>query len=204
MTLDDFPQYAELWREQIGPEELARIQARAKTIARSAKRKQVVDLALAVLAIAMVCLVLWMNPASWQVKLGFAVLVAGVLWHGWKRHQITRTALATVDDPGVFYATAIKNLRSEISLSTVSLCVGGPVFIASISLSKASEGLNGLDWILRDPLQVNLEKFVVVATIFVIYVYFIRENLQLREQLRRLEDMSRDWTEQQAGAGGDR
>ena len=40
-------------------------------------------------------------------------------------------------------------------------------------------------------------------TVVLISIYFIRDNLKLRKQLRRLQDMRREWEEQEARDLGD-
>ena len=194
-----FPEYARLWREQIDPKELAALQARAKNIERDARRKRLVDLALGFLSIGMVGVFLWSNPTSPQIRLGFALLVAGAAWLVWRRHQITRASRATaVDDPRNFFETAIENVRAEINLSTISLFMGVPVFISAVLLTKAAQGIDGVDWFLRLPSNINFVGIMVLVVLVLGHVYFARENIRLREQLRRLESMSREWDDQPA------
>lgn len=198
MMSRDFPEYAELWREQIGPEELALFQARAKNIERNAKRKRLLDFALWFVAIGMVCLFLWFVPTSLQIKLGYALLVAGTIWFVWRRHQITRASRAiAIDDPRVFFETAIKTVRAELNLSTMSLYMGLPFFITSVLLAKSAQGIDGFDLIRQLP-DVNFATAMIVAIVFLFHGYIVRENIKLREQLRRLESMRREWDEQQA------
>lgn len=200
MTSSGFPQYAKLWQEQIGAEELVQLQTMATTIERTARWRRLIDLSLWFLAFGLVCLVLWLNTTSLEVKLGFALLVAGTTWFGWKRHQITKASRATtVDDPRAFFETAIRNVRAEISLSTISLSLGPPVFITSVLLTQAAEGVEGFEWIYRKLNYASLARTMVILAFIILFAaYFVRDNMRLREQLRRLESMSREWDDRPA------
>jgi len=45
----------------------------------------------------------------------------------------------------------------------------------------------------------HLTRTMILAAIWVMFiVYFVRDNIKLRQQLRRLESMQREWDEPQA------
>ena len=142
MMPDDFPQYAELWQEQIDPEELAELQAMAKRIDRIARWKRLLDFSLSFGFLGLACLILWLYPASPMIEFGYALLVALCLWVAWRRHQITRAARATaIDDPRVFFEKTIKNVRAELNLSTMTFYLAPPAFILSILLISSLRGI---------------------------------------------------------------
>lgn len=198
MMPDDFRQYAELWQEQIEPEELAELQAMAKNIERTARRKWLLDVSLALICAGFACFILWSHPASLQVKFGYFLLGAICLWGAWRRHQITRASRATaIDDPRVFFEKAIKNLRAELNLSTTSVSVAVPMGILSIVLAGSLRGVTAME-LVRKVFDKNPAIIIFVGTVLVLSgIYFIRENFKLREQLRRLERMRREWEEPQ-------
>jgi hypothetical protein len=168
----------------------------AKNIERTAKWKRLLDVSLSLSCVGVACLILWSYSASLQVKFGYFLLVAMALWLAWRRHQITRASRATaIDDPHVFFEKAIKNVRAEINLSTISIWLAPPALILSILLMKSIHGLTTME-LLRHLLHKGP---AIVGTILVlITIYFVRDNIKLREQLRRLESMSREWDEAQA------
>lgn len=200
MTRRGFPQYAKLWQEQIGQEELTQFQAMAKTIERTAKRRGWIDTSLWFLAFGLVCVVLWINTTSLGVKLGFGLLVAGTTWFGWRRHEITKASKAlAVDDPRLFFEAAIRNVRAEIGLSSISLWLGPPFLIISILLTNAAEGGDSIDFVFRKLRYENLARTIAIAVFVILFlIYFVRDNMKLRKQLRRFESMSREWDDQTA------
>lgn len=197
MTSDDIPQYAELWKEQIDQEELAQLQAMGKNIERTAKWKRLLDVALAFAFIGPASFILWINPASLQTKFGLALLGAVAIGIVWRRHQITKASRATaIGDPRIFFEKTAKNVRAEISMSTISLCLGVPGFIACISLMGSLRGLSGIELLLLALSDENRVKTILILTIMALGCgYFVIDNIKLREQLRRLESMSREWDE---------
>lgn len=197
LTPLDFPGYAALWREQTSPEELALLQTRARTIARSAGRRRLRDIGLTLLAAGMIIQFLWFHPMPLPIELGFAPLFVGVIGLAWWRHRITRAALAiTADDPRAFFEAAIANVHAELRFSRVSLYFGLPIFVFTVWLVKAAQGIDLIDWLRRLPRDINLFGITCLTIVALTYVFFLREDRTLRAQRRRLEAMQREWEEQ--------
>lgn len=203
MMPDEFRQYAELWQDQIDPEELAQLQAMAQKIERTAWRKWLIDMALGLAVIIPMGFALWTSPASLQIKLGFVPLGAGLLWAFWRRHQITRAARATaIDDPRIFFEKAIKNVRAEINFYTISLCLALPALVSSFLLMNALHGLNGVEMLLRGLHDEHLPIIIsILAVLAVASGFLVRDHIKSYEQLRRLESMSREWEARDADEG---
>ncbi|HMG48267.1 MAG TPA: hypothetical protein VK614_12500 [Allosphingosinicella sp.] len=201
MTPHTFSDYAALWREQIDPKELAELQAMATKIKRTAGRRWLLDRVLALVAAGLVCFAILRYPAPPLINLGLALLLLGPVWHVWRRHQITRASRAiAIDDPRVFFEAAIENVRAEINLSTLSTAFGIPTFIACLLLAGAADGFDHIYMNFRDLFAIASVKLTSFAAIFVLILsYFIRDNIRLREQLRRLEAMRREWDERDPG-----
>jgi hypothetical protein len=200
MMSHDFRQFAELWQEQIDPEELAELQAMAKSIERTAERRRLIDLTLTLAFIGLAGLALRIYPASLQIRFGFVLIGAAMIWGFWKRHGLARASRATaIHDPRVFFEQAIKNVRTELKISTLSLWLVAPALIGFYFLMSALRRLEGMELLLLELRYENRAKTVVVVVIWALSsVYFVRDNIKLREQLRRLESMRREWDEQQA------
>lgn len=201
MTPHNFTEYAALWREQIDPKELAELQTMATKIKRTAGRKWLLDLLLALAAAGLVCLAILRYPAPPLIKLCLTLLMLGPMWCVWRRHQITRASRAiATDDPQVFFEAAIENVRAEINLSTLSAWLGIPTFIACCLLGGAASGFDHLYMTFRDLFTLASAKLTSIAVIFIlIVIYLMRDNIRLREQLRRLEAMRREWDERDPG-----
>jgi hypothetical protein len=200
MMSHDFRQYAELWQEQIDPEELAELQAMAKSIERTAERRRLIDLTLTLTFIGLAGLALRIYPASLQIRFTFVLIGAAMIWGFWRRHELARASRASaIDDPRVFFKKAIKNVRAEIKISTISLWLVAPALFGFYFLMSALRRLEGIELLLLELRDENRAKTVLIAVIWALSsVYFVRDNIKLREQLRRLESMRREWDEQQA------
>lgn len=200
----DFPQFAELWREQIDPDELRRLQAMARKTERTARRKHLLDLAMSFVTIGLFFVFMWVHSVSPPLKLGIALIVAALIWRGWRRREITKASrAAAIHDPDVFFKSAIKNARAEIKHSTADLWMAASAIVFAPPLMFRARGFTDIDSIFRYTLELNPEKTMLAVAIFVLsYAYYVRENLKLREQLRRLEGMRREWNRQEAGDPG--
>ena len=204
MTPDDFPRYAELWREQVDPGELAELQAWARNIERNATRKALFDIVTGFATIGILCVILWTYPTSPQIRFGFALMVAIMVWLAWRRYEITRTSRAiAVDDPRAFFKAAIENVGAEVNLSTFSLYMLVPFFGFMSLLVIATRRWGELDAVFLQDISIGKRVALSAITVVLISIYFIRDNLKLRKQLRRLEDMRREWEEQEARDLGD-
>ena len=197
MMPDDFRHYAELWQEQIEPEELAELQTMARNIERSARRKRLFDFSVAFGFVGVACLILWKHSASLQVTFGYVFVAAVCFLLAWRRHQITVASRATtIDDPRVFFEKAIRNVRAEIDLSTTSMVLALPGLIISALLSSSLVGLTVMEMIRK--LYDYVPSRIVLMGGALALIYFIRDNIKLRRQLRRFESMRREWDEPQA------
>ena len=201
MTQRGFSDYAALWREQIDPKELAEHRAMAAGIKRAAGWRWRLDRVLALVAIAMVSTAIVTAPATLPVKLGFALLLPPTVWLLWKRYRITRASRSiALDDPGRFFEAAIDNVRAEISLSTLSTALGLPAFIFCCLLAGASFGFERVYRGLWDIVTLASFRPAAIAVVMLLAaIYFVRDNLRLRAQLRRLRAMRREWEEREAG-----
>ena len=140
---------------------------------------------------------LWSHPTSPGIKLGFASLMAMLIWYSWRRLRVNMTARAiAVDHPRGFFETAIENARAELRLSTTCLVVAPPIFVGTLWLMKVNQGEHFGEW-LRS-MTVNIGPEAIVAIVAIFDALFVGENVRLRAQLRRLEAMRREW-EDQAG-----
>ena len=195
MMPDEFRPYAELWQEQIDPDELAELQAMAKTIERTARWKLLIDFSLVLFFIGVAGFALWTYPTSLAAGFGFALVIALMLWGGWKRHQLTKASRATdIRDPHLFFETAIENVRAELRMSTLSFYLMVPGLIAGLLILSALRGMDIPELILLEVSKKSLARTIAITAISIVAMYFfIRDNIKLREQLRRLETMSREW-----------
>lgn len=195
MMAHDFRHYAELWQEQIDREELAELQAMGKNIEQTAGRKRLIDFSLVLIFIGLAGYVSWTYPASLRARFGFGLIIALMIWAGWKRHQLTRASRATdIHDPHVFFAQAIRNVRAELNMSTLSFYLMVPALIIGLFLMSALRALGIPELIILEVSEKSVAKTTIFAAIWVLaMLYFIRDNIKLRQQLRRLEGMSREW-----------
>jgi len=200
----DFPLYAELWQEQIEPEELAGLQAMAKNIERNARWKQLLEFSLGFVFIAAVGVIFRIHPLSPALKTTFLLLVALIIGALWRRLEITKASRATdIADPRIFFDKAIKNARAELRLSTIGLWSLPPILVFCHFLMSAVHGFRGIELILWELNDEHFARTTILGAVWVVFmIYFVRDNIRLREQLRRLESMRRESDEHQAGDAG--
>jgi hypothetical protein len=194
-------EYAALWREQVDTKELTELQAMATKIRRTARRRWLLDHLWGILAAVMTCLAVLLDPAPLLIKLCLALLLVGPMWFVWRRRQVAEAARAiAIDDPKVFFEASIGNMRAEINLSTLSAWSMAPIFIAGCLLGGAAHGFDRLYIAFRDMFTLASVKLTLIGVITILtFIYFIRDNIKLREQLRRLEAMRREWDERAPG-----
>jgi uncharacterized membrane protein len=193
----EFREYAELWQDQIEPRELARVQAMAKTIERTARRKRLLEFSLGSGFIGLVCALFWIRPISPALRSVFLLLVALTIGALWRRHEITKASRATdIADPGVFFEKAIKNARVELRLSTIGLWFLPPILVFCHFLMSAVHDFRGVELIRWELNDEHFARTTILVAAWVMFIaYFMRDNIRLRQQLRRLERMHREWDE---------
>jgi hypothetical protein len=201
MTRRDLPDFAELWKEQVEPAELAELKALATTIRRTAKRRKQLDNAMGLLCLGLVPLLLLVHPAPLWTKLGFiAFMGAPMAWAGWMRYRLADAARALVaDHPSTFFEAAIENARAERNFYMIATAVTTPILVAGILLFYAANGVTSLDLIREDVFERRFVKTMVYGGIYIVaFAFILHANLKRHRQVRRLQAMRREWQEQEA------
>lgn len=201
MRRPDFPELAQLWQELIEPAEQARLDTLARAIKRTARRRWALDVLFTLLGIgSLVAALAVLRPSTLWIELGFALLAALMGWLFWKRQQIAKgaNALAT-GEPGSFFAAAIDNARAELGLSTIVLVLFPPVYAFMLLLLCAGSGVTGIDRVasflfVERPMRGLLH----IANCLFFEALAYRACLKLRAQLRRLQQMRREWEDEEA------
>lgn len=194
MTPDDFPDLARLWQEQVDPAaERARFGTLADQLRRSARRRRLLDFAFGGLGLLLILAVLT-HPGSTLFHIGVAASVLVIGWSMWKRQRLAAAALAMDEsDPRSFLNDAIAGARAEVRFTTWSLYATIPFFALWFYLIAAQE-IPKVAGIIPNALG----PFVYLAAIAILYFFFIRANLRLREQQRRLEAMGAEYEAEEA------
>jgi len=200
VTADDFPLYAELWREQVDADELAGLRAMAGKVERTARRRRLAGAAIAGLCFGLVGFLLWVRPASLPAGLASALLAAAILRAGWHRHLAAGAArAAAIRDPRRFFEKAIGDARAQATISTIAILFLVPALIFCLMLMSAARGIDASESV-RHEVSGNPAKTAIVAAAYVLAaIYLMRANARMRAQVRRLESMSREWDELRAG-----
>lgn len=200
MTPREYPEFARLWQEQVDPEEHASLHALAKDIKRIAKSRLWFDFAMGAMCVAGISLQLLIRPMGLPNRLAFVFMMALVVWAVWTRRRIAKSARAlVVGEPVAFFTAAIENARAELSFSTTSLFIAPPagfgLFVAMLATQRGTD----IDQVLGELLGAYLVKTMLFALVVALALFFFtRANIRLREQLRRLEAMSRECAEEDA------
>jgi hypothetical protein len=200
MKRGEFPELARLWQEQIDPAEQAALDTLAREIKRTASRRGAQDVLLTIGGFgALVFALVVFRPSTLPLWLGFAAMAAVMLWYLWKRHRIVQGARALASgEPGTFFAAAVENARAELSLSRFGLWLMPPGYASMIILMTVCDGVTGIGPIARFLFVRNAWMTLGhVALLAVLFAIFMRLDLKLRAQLRRLEQMRREWEEEE-------
>lgn len=194
-------EYAALWREQIDPKELAELQAMATKIRRTARRRLLLDYVLGIVAAVLTCLAVLLTRAPLLIKLCVPPLLVGGIWIIWRRRQVAMAARAiAVDDPKAFFGAAIENVRAEVNLANLNAWSSVLTLIAWSLLAVAAYGFDRIYILFRNiDTLASVELTFMAGIAILIFIYFIRDNIRLREQLRRLEAMRREWDKREPG-----
>lgn len=193
MTRDEFPDLAELWKEQADPAEQANLQALARQIKGQARGRRTFDFVAGAVAAGMILAALaW--PASTVLRIALVLSILTVAVLVWRRQRIAAAALAMdVSEPRAFLAAAVKNAHAEVKFSTVRLFGTAPILglWAFLIFTKAEPGfLVPAEW-------AGLVKLVlVIPGIAILYGVEILRIRRLRLRLRRLRAMARECDEE--------
>lgn len=203
MKRADFPELAQLWQEQIDPAEQARLDSLAREIKRTARRRGALDILLTIGGVgSLVFALMYVRRSTLPIKLGFAVLAAMMVLFLWRRRYIVKGANALASgEPDTFFAAAIANARAELNLSGLGIVLGLPCYVFLIVLLGAADGVTGLDRVAH---LLFVEQPVVgalhIANCLFFFALALRAHFKLRAQLRRLEQMRREWEDEDGGA----
>jgi hypothetical protein len=195
MTPGEYRELSRLWKEQVDPSrEQAALRALAEEIQRTAMRRRMVGLGGAYLGIGVCGTLLLVKSMPMPMPLILGVMIAFMMWWMWKERQFLKATRALADcPPRSFPKAAMERMRVELRLLTICLWLAVPAGIFVLVLliaSRESIGLGAALLALTDTYWRKLAAYLV--TVFVVQVYFIRDQRQLRQQLRRLEAMSRE------------
>lgn len=200
MTRPDFQELTLLWQEQIDRHEQAALDTLATEIERTARRRGAQDVLFTIGGLgAVLFAVVVLQPSTLPLWLGFAAMAAVMLWYLWRRHRIVQGARGlTSAEPGTFFAAAIENARAELALSRFGLWLMPPGYAAMLVLLTVCDGVTGIGPIARFLFVRNAWMTLgQVAILAVLMAIFIRLDLKLSAQLRRLEEMRREWEEEE-------
>jgi len=200
VTPREYPELARLWQEQVDPAEHVSLHALEKDIKRIAKGRWLFDFLMGALCVAVISLELLIRPMGLPNRMAFVFVMALVVWAVWRRRQIAKSARAlVVGEPVAFFAAAIENARTELKFSTASLFMAAPAGFGFFVAMLATQRGTGIGHVLGELFGAHLVKTMLFAVVLALgYFFFTRANIRLREQLRRLEAMSRECAEEDA------
>lgn len=201
MTAPGYREFSRLWQEQVDPQEQATLHRLAKGVERTALRRRAIDAALALAAIGAVVSALLIHSVPTPAKLALAAVIGLIAWTIWKRQRILESAQALAAcEPDAFFTAAIGHARAELNYSTFSLWLSAPITLSVFALLLVPEGLGDVDLLVSELFGAHVRKtMALIVTLILIYSFYIRANFRLREQVRRLEGMRREWEREDAG-----
>lgn len=190
MKSPDFTDVARLWKEQIDPAEHASLEALARDIEQTAKRRRLLDFPVGFAALAGM-IYLTMQPAPLPIRLGFALTGLFLIWLTWKRHRLLTAAEALVlCEPSRFFAAAIENARDELRFFSINLLGCVPLTLFVLLLATTDLDAKRTDIRVVEVFEAHPIRGAIWAAFMAgILIIGVRSRRKRREQVDRLEQL---------------
>jgi hypothetical protein len=194
----EFEEFSLLWAYEPDAEEQRIFESLARTVSRRAKLIYHIELGLAVLLVVGLIAALFLDKKPATSALVVLVITA-VGWSSWKRYNIHQVALIMdCSDRESLLSSAIESAEARLRQAKLSFMLLVPSFFLGLALRGTMAGsfssfLEKLWLSFIQPLTV-----VGAVAIFLVLVYFGRQIVRLRRELRRLKVLRGEYREEAA------
>lgn len=200
MNRPDFDEFAALWHDASDPDEQERIGALARSARRRGRLLAYADVATGGLLVLGVVLGFVMQPGPATAIIA-GLLIAATLWANWKRRALRQmTSTLGSSDRGSYLEIATRNANANLRRLLLSLYLV-PIFALMAILFKLSLRQGGK---LEHPLEALGQWAISTRGIFgligiaVIIALLLRSRRKVKAELRRLENLGRDYRDEAA------
>lgn len=205
MTDFDLDRLGDVWRQQPDPAEMERLQKSAATVARRARRAQVIDIGAAVAVSLIVILLVASNPKLGTMLIGAAAIVV-LLGSNVRLRRLRQVELQTLaGSTEDMLDQSIQRIEATLRYRWFTLVAAGPTFLIGTTMGAGSGGSNRLATLfpqLAELMKDRLLLFGVGALIFLVMALLIlRSIVRSRRELRRLETMREAYRRERESTG---
>lgn len=190
MTEIDFDRLGDVWREQLDPAEMARLQRTAADVAKRARFAHFVDIGAAIVVGAVVILLVFTNPRAETVLMGSAAIFA-LLGSNIRQRKLRQVELKSLTGgTEEMLEQSIERVETTLRHNRFSLIALGPFILIGFLFASTSRGGSALVPALRDGLTVRVLWIgLTIAAIAGIALFLVRAIRRTRRELERLHAM---------------
>ena len=198
MTPPDFDELARLWKQEHSAEEERMLQLLARNAGRQGKALQYAELGMGALLIAAIFVAFFVDSAPATLIVG-GLVVAAVVWAGWKRHHRQAALLIDHSDRLALLESAVRNGRAGLRRSALGIALLVPGFLLG-ALFKFSVQSGGA---VEDFLPVFIASISRVGPgmagaglLLLALLYLLRMHGARRREVDRLESLLAEYREE--------
>lgn len=188
---------ANLWQREPDAEETRLFAEMARATGRRAWMLDKVEFATSLLLSGAIFVFLLLHGSAISIAIG-AVIIAAIAWSTWQRHRLMRQS-GRFDDRSrhAFLDSAAESAKAAVRRSTIGTALLIPGFALGTMLKYSS-----MEGTLRGYLDAevstwsNVHGWLSHGIVFGTLLYLIRVNLKLRRQVRRVEELRREYAEE--------
>jgi hypothetical protein len=194
----EFEELSLLWAHEPDAEEQRIFESLARTVSRRAKLIYYIELGLAFFLVIAVTAIVFLDPKPATLAL-VVLAIAALGWSSWKRYNLHQVEMIIdCSDREALIASALESAEARMRQSKLSFLLLVPSFFLGLALRGTTAGSFGL--FVHTLWQSFVQPLTLVgaAAVFLLLLYFAREVLRLRRELRRLKGLQRQYREEAA------
>ncbi|HEV2816601.1 MAG TPA: hypothetical protein VGW40_05200 [Allosphingosinicella sp.] len=198
----DLDRLGDVWRRQLDPAEMERLQRTAAAVSRRARFSQILDIVAGVALSAVVIVLVWTNPALETFLMGGAaiLLLLGSHIRLRKLRQVELRSLAGSTED--MLDQSIERVSTTLRHNRFTLIAMGPGLVFGILLASVADRGGGSLLILGGNPLVHLlwmgGTFVALAGVFIFLFLAVRRG---RRELERLQAMRESYRQERKSSG---
>jgi hypothetical protein len=194
----DLDRLGDVWRQQLDPEELARLQKSAAAVARRARLAQVIDIGAALAVSAVVIMLVASNPKINTILIGAAAILV-LLSSSVRLRRLRRVELETLTGGTEdMLDQSINRVETTLRYRRYSLIAIGPGFVAGTLVAIFAQGRGILPTVQSWPPSLVA---LVIAVVAMATAFSFRALGRGRTELERLRAMREAYRRERESTG---
>jgi uncharacterized membrane protein YoaK (UPF0700 family) len=187
MTDFDLERLGDMWRQEPDPAELEALRRAAETVARRARRDQIMDAALAIVVSAVVLVLALSNPQAEALLAGGAAIVL-ILFNSVRQRRLRRLEMESLTgSTEEMLDQSIARLRATLKRTRLGLIGAIPGLLLGLGFGAALERGPGSGLIVRFASHPWLPGAVAIACIAILMAAFLHYSRMMRMDRNEME-----------------